>query len=279
VDCLTRLGQVVLFSAAIPHQGGTHHVNEQWPDYWAALFERHAYTVVDAIRPRIWNDPDVEWWYAQNTLLFVHRDSRARVSAPAGAGPLAIVHPRSYLDAVGWTQRLLEAQEELARVVPPQDCFILVDQQQLQPVLGAGRRAVPFLERDGQYWGPPPDDGTAIAELERLRAAGARFVVFAWPALWWLEHYRGFRRHLERYRCTVQNDRLVAFDLRSGDTTESYAPGAQAEAPAQASEPKPARGRTRQEKPSAARASRRRSPAASRTRPEALSPPKPCERD
>src|SRR5438874_4807793 len=28
----------VLFSAAVPQQGGTDHVNEQWPDYWAELF-------------------------------------------------------------------------------------------------------------------------------------------------------------------------------------------------------------------------------------------------
>jgi SAM-dependent methyltransferase len=33
VDSLTRLAPVVLFSAAIPLQGGTHHLNEQWPDY------------------------------------------------------------------------------------------------------------------------------------------------------------------------------------------------------------------------------------------------------
>src|SRR5262249_35913095 len=34
VDSLTRLGPVVLFSAAIPFQGGHGHVNEQWPEYW-----------------------------------------------------------------------------------------------------------------------------------------------------------------------------------------------------------------------------------------------------
>lgn len=225
VDCLTRLGQVVLFSAAIPHQGGTHHVNEQWPEYWAELFDRHAYAVVDAIRPRIWSNPHVDWWYAQNTLLFVHRDCRARVPAAGSPGPLSIVHPRSYLGAVGWTQRLLQAQEELGRVVPSHECFILVDQQQLQPVLGAGRRVVPFLERDGQYWGPPADDGSAIAELERLRRAGARFLVFAWPAFWWLEHYPAFRQHLvDHYPCSLQNERIVAFDLRPGDAAEAFAP-------------------------------------------------------
>src|SRR5687768_2487400 len=32
VDDLAALGSTVLFSAAIPFQGGTHHVNEQWPE-------------------------------------------------------------------------------------------------------------------------------------------------------------------------------------------------------------------------------------------------------
>lgn len=40
VDSLTKLGPVILFSAAIPHQGGTRHVNEQWPEYWARYFKR-----------------------------------------------------------------------------------------------------------------------------------------------------------------------------------------------------------------------------------------------
>jgi len=28
----------VLFSAAIPNQGGTGHINEQWQEYWAEKF-------------------------------------------------------------------------------------------------------------------------------------------------------------------------------------------------------------------------------------------------
>jgi hypothetical protein len=71
------------------------------------------------------------------------------------------------------------------------------------------------LERDGEYWGNPPDAETAVRELERLRRAGAQFVVFAWPAFWWLIIYAGLRRHLRaRYRCLLETDRLVIFDLR-----------------------------------------------------------------
>ena len=73
IDGLTRLGPVVLFSAAIPYQGGTNHVNEQWPQYWADLFATKDYFAVDCIRDRVWHCDDVEWWYAQNTLIYVER--------------------------------------------------------------------------------------------------------------------------------------------------------------------------------------------------------------
>jgi len=71
VETLARLAPVVLFSAAIPGQGGIAHVNERWPDYWAGLFAEHGYVPVDALRHRIWTSPEVEPWYAQNLLLFV----------------------------------------------------------------------------------------------------------------------------------------------------------------------------------------------------------------
>lgn len=75
---LTRLAPVVLFSAGAPTQGGTEHINERWPDYWASLFAGHDFEVLDPIRRRIWTDPGVSWWYAPNTLLYVHCDELNR---------------------------------------------------------------------------------------------------------------------------------------------------------------------------------------------------------
>ena len=103
VDSLTRLAPVVLFSAAIPFQGGNHHVNEQWPDFWAALFEAHKYLAIDCIRKRIWENEAVEWWYAQNTLLFVRADALeshpALQAEQARTDPaqLRLVHPGQFL--------------------------------------------------------------------------------------------------------------------------------------------------------------------------------------
>jgi SAM-dependent methyltransferase len=101
VRTLASLGSVVLFSAAIPGQGGLHHVNEQWPDYWAALFAEVGFAPIDCIRPRVWDDPSVEVWYAQNTLLFATDEAiRATPALEALAAepsrPLAVVHPRLF---------------------------------------------------------------------------------------------------------------------------------------------------------------------------------------
>jgi SAM-dependent methyltransferase len=102
---LTRLAPAVLFSSAVPYQGGFRHVNEQWPDYWAQLFAQHDYATVDALRPLIWDDDRVAYYYAQNALLFVAADrlqaqpALQRFVVPAGGGPLAKVHPRRWLEA------------------------------------------------------------------------------------------------------------------------------------------------------------------------------------
>jgi len=117
------------------------------------------------------------------------------------------------LTRLRWLQR---ATEELAALVPPGATLILVDGQEWGSDVMAGRHVIPFLERDGQYWGAPPDDETAIRELERVRKSGADFMVFASPAFWWFDYYTGTLRHLRsNFRCLLENDRLVVFDLRA----------------------------------------------------------------
>jgi len=71
---LTSAGQVVLFSAAIPMQGGQNHINEQWLAYWEDKFKGHGYKLYDIVRPMIWDNPKVSWWYKQNAVLFIHKD-------------------------------------------------------------------------------------------------------------------------------------------------------------------------------------------------------------
>lgn len=74
VESLVKHSDVILFGAAIPFQGGTNHMNEQFIDYWTDLFALHDYRLVDCIRHRIWNNKDVEAWYRQNTVIFAKND-------------------------------------------------------------------------------------------------------------------------------------------------------------------------------------------------------------
>ncbi|MGH9830080.1 MAG: hypothetical protein ACREDR_43265, partial [Blastocatellia bacterium] len=67
----TGSAPLILFSAAIPGQQGQGHVNERWPSYWRRLFARHAFSMLDPIRPCVREDRRVMWWYRQNLLLFV----------------------------------------------------------------------------------------------------------------------------------------------------------------------------------------------------------------
>jgi len=94
VDSITQASDLILFSAAIPLQGGKHHINEQWQDYWAALFSQRGFAASDIVRSAIWGRPDVEWWYQQNTLLF------ARGDQPRPDRSLNMVHPQLVIQLV-----------------------------------------------------------------------------------------------------------------------------------------------------------------------------------
>lgn len=99
---LTRLSDLLLFSAAIPYQGGTGHVNEQWPEYWARAFVQQGYELRDLLRPLIWTNAEVCFWYRQNLLLFVRRGSPTAAALPHSLevpAPLSVVHPELYLYA------------------------------------------------------------------------------------------------------------------------------------------------------------------------------------
>ncbi len=73
VNTICSAAEVVVFSAAIPYQGGAGHVNEQPQSYWVALFEKNDFVCIDLFRNEVWNNDSVEFWYKANTLLFLKR--------------------------------------------------------------------------------------------------------------------------------------------------------------------------------------------------------------
>lgn len=92
---LCSCSDIILFSAAIPHQGGTGHINEQSCSYWENIFNKYGYETVDSIRPYIWNDEQIEIWYRNNCILYIEKNSFEKFTAdiPQNTYPLDIVHP------------------------------------------------------------------------------------------------------------------------------------------------------------------------------------------
>jgi SAM-dependent methyltransferase len=75
IEALTEAAPVVVFSAAVPGQGGIHHVNEQWPNHWTQRFAKRGFRMLDPLRPRVRNDARVAWFYRQNMLLYASDDA------------------------------------------------------------------------------------------------------------------------------------------------------------------------------------------------------------
>jgi SAM-dependent methyltransferase len=110
IESLIRHSAVILFSAAVPGQGGQMHVNEQWPEYWQKKFERHGYFFHDLIRPLIWNNDNVDLWYRQNIFL-IRKD---KPSIPVQS----LIHPKLFElkidNAKEYYQSLIEGKQGLA---------------------------------------------------------------------------------------------------------------------------------------------------------------------
>jgi SAM-dependent methyltransferase len=94
VSILTSLSEKVVFSAAIPSQGGNHHVNEQWPDFWARLFAEKGYILEWDPRLSNWNNSNIASCYRQNLLVFEKGINRQMIV------PISLVHPEAWIMAM-----------------------------------------------------------------------------------------------------------------------------------------------------------------------------------
>jgi SAM-dependent methyltransferase len=106
VDGLVQCSDRVLFSAAVPGQGGSSHRNEQWLSYWVQRFQRWHYSMVDLYRPRIAYDQRVSWWYRQNLVLFASESGQRALSVTGHvqsvSDPQEWVHVETVRRLLGW---------------------------------------------------------------------------------------------------------------------------------------------------------------------------------
>jgi SAM-dependent methyltransferase len=102
---LADLGDVILFSAALPYQAGVNHLNENWLEFWAILFMRSDFVAVDLVRPTIWYNRSISYWYRQNILVFIKKQ-KAQSLFPSicieARRPLTYVHPQLFMETNWW---------------------------------------------------------------------------------------------------------------------------------------------------------------------------------
>ena len=78
ITALTNASDIVLFSAALPGQGGSGHLNEQPLPYWVRKFWRRGYIPLEPIRPYIARDASIFPWIRQNIVAFASYEMALR---------------------------------------------------------------------------------------------------------------------------------------------------------------------------------------------------------
>lgn len=100
VKSLVSLSKTIVFSAAVPYQGGQNHLNEQYINYWQEKFSKHDYIVYDVLRFIFWNNKEVFWWYKQNMYLVAHKDVTIDIQAfrkkEGNIHEMIFIHPELY---------------------------------------------------------------------------------------------------------------------------------------------------------------------------------------
>lgn len=105
IRSLCAHGDKVLFSAAVPGQGGEHHVNERPLQFWRDLFAAHGYRCFDCIRPKIRNNPEIKPWYRYNALLYVHESKIPSLPDNIRKAEIAPDRPIPDVSPMGWRVR------------------------------------------------------------------------------------------------------------------------------------------------------------------------------
>jgi SAM-dependent methyltransferase len=85
VDNIVRHGHQVLFSAAVPGQGGENHINERPYEFWRDLFGSRGYRLYDFVRPKADGQDNIEPWYRYNVMFFAHDSVAAQLPAAVAA--------------------------------------------------------------------------------------------------------------------------------------------------------------------------------------------------
>ena len=116
-----------------------------------------------------------------------------------------------------WFHEIMAGIQDIVNIVPENRSFVLVDED----AWGIGqqfenRKRFHFLDKDGQYNGPPQNDAKAIDEMERMRKENVDYIFFTSNTFWWLDHFDGFASFLKNNaQLILKNARLIVFKLHN----------------------------------------------------------------
>lgn len=96
LDALTANSDLIVFSAAQPGQGGTHHINERPLTYWLQRFEAAGFAAFDIFRPELIRRTDVPRYYSLNLFALARIGTTSHEALTAHISPLNPVNPPDF---------------------------------------------------------------------------------------------------------------------------------------------------------------------------------------
>lgn len=116
---LCKLSDIILFSAAVPDQGGPGHINERWPEYWKKIFYQQDYIMLDPFRPQIAADPKIDWWYKQNLFLVINQKLLTQIpfnTLPLYTKNIFYLNKHRFINS-RFKYRLIKLSQKLKRIL------------------------------------------------------------------------------------------------------------------------------------------------------------------
>jgi SAM-dependent methyltransferase len=188
-----------------------------WVHDYRALYQEMGFECATFSLPEKVDGKQQKLFIASKKISPTIRNLEKQWADSLGAGPLdTSLNSPGASNAIAWPYEMSVAIEEIRKTLPAGSTFILVNDDQWgnESRAFAGYRSLPFTERNGNYWGPPDNDSTAVTELQRLQRMGASHIVFAWNSFWWLDHYHSLNQRLyQKGALLLDNERVKIFQL------------------------------------------------------------------
>ena len=119
IRSLTLASDRIVFSAAIPGQPGTDHINLQYPEYWTDIFHMNGYSLEWDPRPSIWGKKEIAPWYKQNMLVYSKQlDINRSIIYPN-----RMFHPTIFPKVAPWPAKVAYSLKRAVRRIEARSLF------------------------------------------------------------------------------------------------------------------------------------------------------------